>query len=180
MAKKETSNKLGRQSKTEEGIPAWIGLRELAELAGVNLNAIHEQAEKGIIKRDPKTRKFPAKESIKAYINFYREKTQGNDTQRLRKAKADKEELEVQRMQGTLITIDEACDKARRSLGPLASALKNQPVRVSKLVNPHDPEMALEVLEADVNTMLTDCIRHMEADYGLELMERDDENNTQS
>lgn len=73
---------------------------------------------------------------------------------RLTRAQADREELEVARMKGELVSMDEVTGLVRRVIGPIRDFLTAMPLSEAAACNPADPRHAEERLRSAVDNAL--------------------------
>lgn len=137
----------------ENPIPEWSGQIELAELVGITDKYIVEFKNKNIISRDETTNKYNTRKCLLDIIRYYREKTHGNHTNRLTKAKADLAEVELMERRGELILLDNAKARAIDVFGALSRDLEELPMKIAGQVNPTDPEHAFEVMNDEIKRL---------------------------
>ena len=84
-------------------------------------------------------------------ILYYKNMNSANDVLRLRKAQADKAELELDQIRGGLLSEDDAKEMITISLAPIRKSLEELPTRLCAKCNPTDPEHAYNVLRSDID-----------------------------
>ncbi len=73
---------------------------------------------------------------------------------RLTRAQADREEIEVAKLRGEIVTVSEMNALWSSLLGPIRDAITNMPQTAAAKCNPTDPTLAMGELTAAVNHLL--------------------------
>lgn len=73
---------------------------------------------------------------------------------RLTRAQADREEIEVAKLRGEIVTVSEMNGLWSSLLGPIRDAITNMPQTAAAKCNPTDPTLAMGELTAAVNHLL--------------------------
>lgn len=103
-----------------------------------------------VVTRD-ETGEFPTIDNLRNMILYYKNMNSANDVLRLRKAQADKAELELAQIRGGLLSEDDAKEMITTSLAPIRKSLEELPTRLCSKCNPTDPEHAYNVLRSDID-----------------------------
>jgi hypothetical protein len=94
-------------------------------------------------------KKFPLGVLVKACMNDGKEARA-----RLTAAQAEREEIEVARVKGELVSLADVTGILRRLIGPVREALVTFPQAYAARCNPADPPMAMAALTEGVDQML--------------------------
>lgn len=116
--------------------PVSLTALAFAKEMGVSVNTVQRGLRVAGIKVEPAGR-YPLKVLVQAVLPDGKV-----ERARLTRAQADREELEVSKLRGELVEMDEVTAILRRTYQPIRDALVAMPASLAARCNPADPQMA--------------------------------------
>ena len=157
---KSTQQESAPISSSAEGlsVPTHLNINTLAAICSLTDRQIRNLETQRVVTRD-ETGEFPTIDCLRNMILYYKNMNSANDVLRLRKAQADKAELELDQIRGGLLSEDDAKEMITYALAPIRKSLEELPTRLCAKCNPLDPEHAYNVLRNDLDQIYENAQR---------------------
>ena len=128
---------------------------------------------KGIITAG-KDNLYPTVQSIQELIDFYRSDKANLKNEKLR-LEAEMLQLQVDKEKGFLLPIDTVSEIIRVVVASYVTKLRELPTKIAKLVNPHDIDLAEEVLTEEAEKLIASMKKDMEKKLQRDIEKVDEE-----
>ena len=173
MAVKRNSTPKPKVARSTAGLPDMINSAVLAELAHLTRRSISSMTAKGIITAG-KDNLYPTVQSIQQLIDFYRSDKANLKNEKLR-LEAEMLQLQVDKEKGFLLPIDTVSEIIRVVVASYVTKLRELPTKIAKLVNPHDIDLAEEVLTEEAEKLIASMKKDMEKQLQRDIEKVDEE-----
>ncbi len=160
-------------ARSTAGLPDLINSAVLAELAHLTRRSISSMTAKGIITAG-KDNLYPTVQSIQELIDFYRSDKDNLKNEKLR-LEAELLQVQVDKEKEILLPVDAVYEIIRVVVAAYVTKLRELPTKIAKLVNPHDIELAEEVLTEETERIIASIKNDMEKQLRQESEQEEDE-----